>query len=104
MSKEAKLDPVKLNDVFNNTGSQLARLLYKTKKLQLIQKQLPSMLPPHLAQEVTVMNLNATHLILQVNNGALAGALRMHHDRLLKQLNAAPLSLRLAGIKIKVRP
>jgi|GEM_PF-3239018 len=104
MSKQAKLDPVKLTEVFHDSGSQLARLLYKTKKLQIIQNQLPGVLPPHLASEVTVMNLNATHLILQVNNGSLAGALRMHHDRLLKSLNAPPLCLRLTGIKIKVRP
>jgi hypothetical protein len=50
------------------------------------------------------MNLTATHLIIQVNNGAFAGSLRMHYDRLLKSLNTEPLSLRLAGIKIKVRP
>ena len=104
MKRESKLDPIRLVDVITDSGSQLARLLHKAKKLQGIQNLLPSMLPPHLCSEVTVMNLTATDIVLQVNNGALAAALRMYHDHLLKNLNAEPLSLRLGGIKIKVRP
>jgi hypothetical protein len=104
MKREAKLDPIKLVDVITDSGSQLARLLHKAKKLQDIHNSLPSMLPLHLCSDVTVMNLTATHLVLQVNSGALAGALRLQSDHLLKHLNAEPSSLRLSGITIKVRP
>ena len=104
MARDTQLDPMKLSDVFNDAKSQLARLLFKTKKLQIIQNQLPSMLPAHLAQDVTVMNLTATHLVVQVPNGAMAGALRLHYNHLLRALNTQPLSLRIAGLTIKVRP
>jgi hypothetical protein len=104
MKREANLDPIKLINVITDSENQLARLLHKAKKLQSIHNLLPSILPSHLCSEVTVMNLTATDLILQVNSGALAAALRLQSDHVIKSLNAEPTRLRLSGIKIKVRP
>jgi hypothetical protein len=93
--------PLKIKEIIGNRAQ--SKLVAQARLLMDLEIQLQRLLPAPLQAHCRLLAVNGTTLVLAADSPAWALRLRFHTHQLVRQLTL-PRSVRLRGIRIRVRP